>query len=393
MFTYSWITHSHTYNMAELSMHRLNLTLDSHLCYPLDNFPVISNAGSVRLLAPLPLTGTIMTGLSSASDQFNLYLDKTILKFELISSHGFVKLSMDQALNCSTSYQVDFQIRADMVELNLATISGSIIKRLIKTVTFPVASFFTTVCVGGTMLEIPYYVGILERVIYNAVPLSDHSFVQQYARVETPVNLISISDQFAGPPLIFEQFNFANYRRITFEMRLNQDTTGLSGTPFASSGKFEIQFTTFIGQFAIFGGNRLMVLCPNTPLVDNNEWHRIDLTLTTKDNGTADFTLTIDDKSCDRLTDLQRVQFGELLASLTDSNAPLRFGVSKLAQDTVTVLVKFIGCFRNIEFRETPNSEPIRPDLASVIRSGKRFSKGEEECYACSQQDKLTRNC
>ena len=334
-----------------------------------------------------------MTGVSHSGEQFYLYLEKSILKLELISSNGFGKLSTDQVLNRSTSYQVDFVVGADMVELSLATISGSVIKRLNKTLTFPIATFFTTVCVGGTMLEIPYYVGILERVIYNAVPLSDRSFVQHYAKVETLVNVISISDQFAGPPLIFERLNFANYHRITFEMRLKQDTVGLSGTPFASSGKFEIQFTTFNGQFTIFGSNGLVVLCPSTPPVDDNMWHRIDLILMRNGNGMANFTLTVDDISCDRLTDSQRAQFGELLASLTDLDAPLRFGVSKLAWDTVTVSARFIGCFRNIEFRETPNSEPIHPDLTSVTRSEQRFSKGEEDCYTCSQQDKLTTDC
>ena len=344
----------------------------------------------MRLIAPLPVTGTIMTGIFSTNSQFNLYIEEGILTLELISTNRSVKLSAGRALDRSTSYQIDFEVRKDSVELIVATISGSVLsefERLSRNLPFPIASIFTTVCVGGTMLEVPYYAGILERVIYNAIPLSDVSLVP-LATVETPVDLISFSEEISEPPLTFERFNFANYLRITFEMRLEPDNTN-AGTPIASrNDDFEIQFTTLNGQLIVFGTNNLVVSCPNTPIVHDYMWHRIDLTLTRNGNGTADFYITVDDQSCEITMDSDRTKFGELLTSLINSNAPLDFGVSKIDMTTNSVSARFIGCFRNIEFRETVSSEPVRPDLALAIRSEERFGTGEE-CYVCRHEDRI----
>ena len=324
-----------------------------------------------------------MTGVSSSRDQFNLYLEQRILKLELISVNSYVRLSTSQALDISTSYQIDFEIRNDQVVLVLATVSqsgGTEVERLNGNVTFPVATFFTTVCVGGTMLEIPYYVGLLERVIYNAVSLSDRSIVQQFASEEMPVNLISIDRDV--PPLTFSRFNFATFQRLKFEMRVERDTdlAGIAATPLASSGGgFEIVFSTFNGMFAILGSNSLTIFCTNTPSIIDNEWHRIDLTLLRNSDGTADLSLIVDDRSC---VSLGNSQLGEILDSLATLSAPLRFGVNRLDMN----MARFIGCFQNIEFRETVDSEPLRPDLASAIRAEERFSTGEDQCYSCMQK-------
>ena len=375
--------------MIDLSMHRLNQNLDSYLCYALNDFPVINGAGSVRLLDPLPPTGTIMTGVSHSGDQFNLYLDKSFLKLELISvTNGSVKLSTDEALNRSTSYLVNFEVGVNMVELSLLTISGTVIERLNRTLIFPAATFFTTVCVGGTMLEIPYYVGLLEQVVYNAVPLSNRSFVQQYATVETPVNLISFSADYIDPPLTFQRFSFANIQRITFEIRLKKDNSNFGTLILYRNDDLEIQFTIIEAKFTVFLSDPFVGIgCTGTSPVRENVWHRIDLTLIRNGDGTADMSATIDDISCDPLTDSERMDLGMAISSLIDSSAPLQFGYTQktMMNNMVVPGTKFIGCLQNIEFRETPDSEPIRPDLASAIRSVERFGTGEE-CHECMEK-------
>jgi hypothetical protein len=374
--------------MADLSMHRLNLTLDSYLCYALDNFPSIDSAASVRLLSPLPQTGSIMTGVSSHGDQFNLYLEDSVLKLELISVNRSFKLGVNtsQVLDSAASYQVDFEIRSDRIDLILATISDSggltEIERLNGTVTFPVATSFTTVCVGGTMLEIPYYVGLLERVIYHAAPLSDQSFMQQYATVETPVNLISVSE-ISDTPLTFQRFTLADdYQRITFEIRLEMDSNQLTGTPLSTRGG-ELQFVVTNGDFSIlsmFGSPFfLFVGCPDTGKVDN-QWHRIDIILFRNGDGMADLYVSVDEVSCNPLTEQNHMELERILDSLITSNTLLDFGVT---QSSETMNGRFVGCLRNIEFGETADSEPVRPDLASAIRAEERFTRGEEECYSC----------
>lgn len=376
--------------MADFSMHRLSLTLNNYLCYALDNFPLINSTGSVRLLSPLPQTGSIMTGVSSGGNQFNLYLEDDILKLELISGDRSVKLSTSQVLDSSTSYQVNFKIRSNRADLILETISESggltEIERLNGTVTFSVPTSFTTVCVGGSMLEIPYYMGVLERVIYNAAPLSDRSFMRQYATMETPVNLISVSEV-SDTPLTFQRFNLAdNYQRITFEIRLEMASNMLTGTPLSTRGG-ELQFVVINGDFSIASlGSpfQFFVMCPGTAKVDN-QWHRIDIVLSRNGDGIADLYVTVDEVSCEPLTNANQMELGRILDSLINSNSALfDFAVTQRSQ---SMSGSFVGCLRNIEFKETADSDPVRPDLGSAIRAEERFRRGEEECYSCRMDE------
>ena len=335
-----------------------------------------------------------MTGVSSGGHQFNLYLEDGILKLELISGERSVELSTSQVLDSSTSYQVKFEIRSDQVDLILEIISESgdltEIERSNGIVSFPVPTSFTTICVGGSMLEIPYYTGTLERVIYNIQPLSSQSFMQQHATVETPVNLISVSED-SDTPLTFRLNLADNYQRITFEIRVELASNGLAGTPLSTRGN-ELQFTVFNNFFAIisigssFG---LFVMCPDTAELDS-QWHRIDIILSRND-GIADLYVTVDEVPCAPLTNESHMELGRILDSLTNSSnsALFDFAATHTSPLNPEFPTTFVGCLRNIEFTETANSEPVRPDLASAIRADERFRRGEEECNSC-RTDKTT---
>ena len=81
--------------------------------------------------------------------------------------------------------------------------------------------------------------------------------------------------------------------------------------------------------------------------------------------------------------------------SLRNSSSPLEFGVAELVSinsGQPSRLANFVGCFKNFEFRQTLDSPPIRPDLASVIRIEKRFGPGDT-CYTCTQSDVNRASC
>ena len=359
----------------------------------MDGLPSIDRAGSVRLIPPLPETGTIMTGVMGAYEHFLLYIEEYVLKLDLVSSNQSLleQLNIDQRLDNSTSYQIDFQIETDHVELVLATVSGSEIETLSRNLTTPTANgFFVTICVGGAMLELPYYEGTLERVIFNRVTLSDQNNTEQ-ATVESRANLIHLVNITNPPPLRFERLNLASYRRISFEMRMQQDN-GISGAPISSSNpEVELAFIVFNNKLILFSSTGFFVSCPSEqPVIDDNIWHHVDLTLLRNGDGTANFRLIVDDQpshACEITNSEEQMEFGILLESLISSSAPLDFGAPKAIVGSPR-LVNYIGCFRNLEFRQEVDCPPVQPNLDSVIRLGERFS--EKGCQDCSETDMIS---
>lgn len=382
-------------------MHRLSLNMDSHFCYSLNIYPLIDRVGSIQLIPPLPESGTIMTGFTFTGDSFSLYLLDRFLNLEYLPYNKTqLRLRVREALDLSAKYRIDFQLGVDQVELRLATISGSILTEIVQmseNLTTPaVNGVFTTVCVGGTMLEMPYYEGIVERVIFNRAPLSDQSYMGQ-VNEESRVNVISFRPNIHEPPLRFEKLNFVNYLRISFEMRQKPDSQGFSGTPLESKNeKNELAFMVFNDRLTLFTNNGIIERCPS--VINDNIWHHVDFQLQLYDNNTANFHLTVDKQSanlCQLTSDQDRARLRIVLDSLMNSSSPLEFGVA----DRVVIGIQsrtanFVGCFKNFEFRQTVDTPPVRPDLASVIRTGGRFAPGDlNTCYSCTQRQASEISC
>ena len=399
------------HHTVDLSQNRLNLTQDNHLCFSLNIYPLVDRAGSVRLIPPLPDTGVIMTGFTGTGDGFSLYLEDRVLKLDFVPFNGsLLKLRVNQMLDLLTSYQIDIELGMDQIELRLATISGSVSTEIVQLTGNLTTSFvngvFTTICVGGTMLELPYYGGIVERVIFNRAPLSDQSYMGSMSQ-ESQTDVISFKDGILDPPLQFRRLTFANFLSLSFEIRMEMDSFPI-GVPLKSrlGGGDDFSFSLLNNRFALFGvldvnnsvlginnSINLFITCPfNQPEINDNRWHHVSLTLIRFDNGSANFNMIVDkdpSHACRLERDEDQSNFGKLLDESVSLGSFLEFGVS----DTVNIFGpgppssergKFVGCFKNMEFRRTANSPPVRPDFASLIKTVGRFGSGDS-CYGCVQ--------
>ena len=305
----------------------------------------------------------------------------------------------DQPLDRSLTYQIDIQLEHNQTQMTLSTVSGTQLREvgqwsedLKVSVTNGV---FETVCVGGSTLHVPYYEGLLEQVIFNRVPLSDQSFVGQ-ASVEFPIYSISFRSEFAEPSLTSDTMTFENNVRLTFDLRIQPDGL-IYGTPLVyGKDSIEISFLAANGQFSIIasapGLEFLRLVCSTISVnLGDNSWHHIDVTITRSSNGTANLRAVLDNDPsllCESATYEQRALLTLYLDTLANLSAPIRFGVSTPVMFSgidADGIVNFIGCFNNIEFRETPGSSPVRLDVGGVIRTEERFAMGEE-CYTCTQQ-------
>ena len=349
----------------------------------------------MRLVPPLPSSGTIMTGVSGTSDHFDLYFQDGVLIFEYSYNKTQVKFRTDQALDGSLTYQIDILLERNLTQLTLSTVEGSQLSEVqqwTEDLIVPVESgVFRTVCLGGSTVTIPYYEGVLERVIFNRVPLSDRSYIGRES-VESPTHVISFRREYTNPPLTFDTLTFANNMRLTFEFRMQPDGQ-VSGTPLMyGTDVVQLSFLVANGQFMIFGtgdqaGFLIPTCSPGPSDLDNNEWHHLDINVTRNSNGSADLRAVVDNNPsvmCETDTDELRMRLGSYLDTLTSSNASLQFGVVRpVGMDGA--VANFIGCFQNIEFRETLESSPIIPDLGGFIRSTDRFATGDlESCFSCT---------
>ena len=399
------IMHTLCLHSADLSLHRFELTLDSYLCYSLTTYPFIDRTASVRLLSPLPVSGTIMTGISPRGDYFNLYLEESLVRLDFVPSNETrVQLTANQMLDSSASYQIDIQLELKQIHVIISTLSGSVveeIERLSENTTVSVVSGFTSICIGGTMLELPYYDGIVERAIFNRVSLSNRTFVGS-SSVETRADVISLRPNITQPPLRFERLNFANnYFNIMFEMRLEQDELSLAGTPIEIS-KDGTTLSLFVvsNHFSIIGFRATGFVSADCrlfgqPVIDDNRWHHVNLTLIRNDDGTSNAHLIVDSQIsslCEVTDSVQKQTLDSILASLITSGAPIDFGIPTMDRMSSTT-VDFIGCFRNFEFRQTPSdNSPVSPDLALAKKTVQRFGAGDS-CYGCLPTDSSDASC
>lgn len=393
--------HTLCLHSVDLSLHRFELTLDSYLCYSLATYPFIDRTASVRLLSPLPVSGTIMTGISPRGDYFNLYLEESLVRLDFVPSNETrVQLTANQMLDSSASYQIDVQLELEQIHVIISTLSGSVveeIERLSENTTVSVVSGFTSICIGGTMLELPYYDGVVERAIFNRVSLSNRTFVGS-SSVETRAEVISLRPNITQPPLRFERLNFANnYFNIMFEMRLEQDELSLAGIPIEMiNAEATLSFLVVANHFSIigFGPGFVSVDCRTfgQPVIDDNRWHHVNLTLIRNGDGTANVHLIVDNQLSSLCKQTNSMALDNVLASLIASETPLDFGLPKEDLSSGTT-VDFVGCFRNFEFRQTPSdNSPVRPDLALVTKTSQRFGAGDS-CYACLPTDSSDASC
>ena len=339
-----------------------------------------------------------MTGFSERGDYFSVYIDNSLLNFEFVLSNGSrVHLKSNQTLETSTTtYQVNLELGTDQVDLAVSTVSGSSlteVERMTAATIAPAASGFTTVCAGGTLLELPYYEGLMERVIFNRITLSDSSFIGN-VNVESRTDVISFRRDVYDPPLAFERVIFSDSLRISFEMRMEQDDF-LAGTPFEIIMN-ENNFLSFIilanRRFTPVGfgpAGFLTLECPTgQPILDDNRWHHIDLTFIRNMDGTANFRLIVDYKPsslCELTEQMHQQALGAILTVFINSGATIDFGVPKADVDP-NIQINFVGCFRNIKFDRDGEGSSMRPDLSLMIRTEERFGSGDT-CYGCMEPD------
>ena len=373
----------------------IQLTTDSYFCYILTPQPFINNVDTinVQLIAPLPPSGTIMTGLSENGDRFALYLEYSQLLYELTNDNETVLSISSQNLNLNSSYQVSLVRQSDQVEVTVSLISVDLqseerFNGILTGDESMESVVFESICVGGGLLEVPNYEGIESNVFFNYFALSEErNFDELDQMCVLRMDHVYIQPSMASPSLQFEKQTLEN-NRISFELRTPENAVA-SVLLFSTNDEFELLITNFNGDIASISSvvgdsaSSLFNVCPLTSSLNNGEWHHIDMQRTE-----TGLMFMIDRRPCD----FSHEDLPERLNSL--ANAPLQFGATTddvEGDASPGVAVPFEGCFQNIEFRREVDSEPFRPNLEVAINTEESFNA--IGCFNCSSSHEVDAGC
>ena len=287
-----------------------------------------------------------------------------------------------------TTYQIDLLTSSQSAQLVLLNASDTLWPVFVeerstevRDTLYPPSTIFTTVCVGGSLLEYDNYLGTIQSAFYSYNSLlEERNFRRMATEGVRKLDLMVFANNGVARELVFERFPLGSHR-IRFQHRSRVEyQIGIFVA--VRSDLYGFFLTAFRGQvLAILLSTDLHNLGMASKLCGeglfDGEWHSYQISL---DVETGNLTLAVDDDICIfGGTKFSRTAFQEL------ANSALKFGASDplyMGPGRIRPAV-FTGCVSGIELQRTSDSEIFRPNLEAVARRNSDTFE-VDVCYHCT---------
>ncbi len=326
---------------------------------------------------------------------FSLRLEgnRTVFEYDITVGVSAFNLTMDTVLESSgTTYQIDLTTTFNRAELVISSVAanGNEVSELERfdtsdrngAVIYPESTVFSTVCLGGSLLDYRNYLGTLQSSFFNYNSLLEErtSSILQTEGVARSDTIVFADDE-TPRSLRFTRLTLRN--RFTFQVR--HPRTNPRGILFhVENGLYDFVLSTFdhltlVGIFTDL--IRQMDIEPNffacsgsSEIVANDEeWHKYEV-VTNLDPAEGEFvSLSVIFDDCVLVCQFNSPEYAAPILSLAD--APLQFGSAHdfLASND-EVPYAFRGCMSGFEFEESDGSGVFRPNLEAVPRHSSLFN-------------------
>ena len=309
-------------------------------------------------------------------------------------------LSLATNLDLSnTSYQIDLTTTSNSAELVLSSVEGVVVTEVERDVVtmemYPEGAIFSTVCVGGSLLEYLNYVGTIRSAFYgfNSL-LEERNFCPLEIEGVSRSDLIVFVDNGEARTLTFERFTLNN-SIVSFEARLPLGEQG--ALLLIENSRYLLRFTSITtdvqgrlfpqitedGKPNNFWFNPLC-----SPVYEDDEWHSLIITSDFSDEANPSITILIDGSLPCVISSTVVTGFPNTIdvneALLSFANLPLSFGTTHptvtTADDELSI---FHGCIHDFQFQSTLEPGVVfRPNLEAVPRESSEFDISF--CYHCN---------
>ncbi len=279
------------------------------------------------------------------------------------------------------AYQVDVVVKSVATTLTLTPLSSQNLTTETRiNLNNPQESTYSTVCVGGTLLERINYEGSMRRALFNQHSLfEERNSLQLQQRLLNSSCYITVSDSMSPPPIAFETVDLRS--RMHFEIRPRLEGVSYFWIANGDDVLFVNTLTELLAVTIHLNGTSYV---GSAPLLNYYQWHRLDFLTTYSGVGNDSVHVFLNDQllSSYFVTDGVTHQFdapaeGLNLTSLI--NMPIHFGSGREIAGN-----PFEGCIQNIVF-ETPASERLFPNLDFLsLFSSQRYSLNDS-CFECSK--------
>lgn len=375
----------------------------THYCYrPLiEPYTSDANSATLQLVPPIPREGTLLIAHTEDGDYlFSLRVDKGRIVYQYTineTSTGTLSLATNLDLS-NTTYQIDLTTTSNSAELVLGTVEGVVVtevetREVVAVDTYPEGTIFTTVCVGGSLLEYANYVGTIRSAFYgfNSL-LEEWNFCQLAIEGVSRSELIVFVDNGAPRSLSFDRFTLNN-SIVSFEARL--PTVNQGALLLMESSRYLLRITTISGQ--VEGGILPQITeqdnvwfnpdCQFIPVYDN-EWHSFVITSNFSNEASPSVSILVDNQDTCMIASNAGFSFNMFdvnEALLTFANLPLSFGTTHESVNNGEELSTFHGCMNDFEFQSTSDAGVVfRPNLEAVPRESSEFDISS--CYHCNSK-------
>ena len=365
---------------------------DSYLCYVPTYTPNlklsnngIGNTFTVQLLPPIPSEGTIFTAFSQ-NGYFSLRIENSQLIYKYNNLSTLIKRNLNDVFppiileirNRSQAYQIDLTVHKLVSDLSLRSLSnGSVQSGREVASGMTQGLIYSTVCVGGSLLEVHNYNGLMRRALFNYNSLlEERNACLLQSRRQTRSDFISFNGALNKWSFALERVNL-RASRMSFQFK----RTGTGDTIFWVLNDNESIFLSSVSLFTVFsatvGGVHTFA---DYDALDGDEWHQVDIHTSFSGNGQDSISIAIDGQTVIPeilATDPRELSTGRLnLSEVIDS--PIHFGSQSFSGSS------FTGCMREFIFHETPSSEILRLNLDVLpLLNSTEFSI-DRSCFSCN---------
>lgn len=289
-----------------------------------------------------------------------------------------------------TTYRVNLTTTFDGAEVVLFSVVDGVAVETERSSSsaahYPPTTVFSTVCLGGSLLEYRNYVGTIRSAFYgyNSL-LEERNFCRLEAEGVSRSELIVFEDSTRPRSLVFERFPLSTHR-IVFQARsrgdLVENRAGL--LLLVQNPPHQLSLSCVNSELFLLikntNGFDFMSNCSLFSTCDG-EWHSYEI-LPVMDR----LDLLVNGQRC---SSGMQPFVGEALAALADS--PLQFGATDSLATTSGVPTTFAGCVSGIELQRTNESEIFRPNLEAVPRVSDLFDVSS--CHHCNEARDLNTPC
>lgn len=290
----------------------------------------------------------------------------------------------------ATTYQIDLNVTSNRAEIALHTVNdngrlieiGGFSRGATNTTFYSHTAIFSTVCVGGSLLEYLNYVGTMRSGFYgnNSLFEERNACTLKRKQVERS-DFINFVDNDIPRSLTFSRYSLRSHT-IEFQARypdqvgillVAEDETKRYVFSISSIGDRVLSLFLWDSQGSNADGFQV---CGS--VIADDEWHRYSISLDTEPlpGQEMSITVTVDGVQCV----LQNQRVTEGLPHVIDS--PLQFGLTHFLDGNRI----FTGCISDIMLRKTADSEIFRPNLEVMPRVSSQFDTSS--CYYCQAKSR-----